>query len=88
MSVSILITDDEPDAAELFRQRFRREARQGTHVLQSADSGEKALRQLAGKIEPELIVILSDINRRAGAAAVRKATMARLAGDDGDCPWR
>jgi hypothetical protein len=29
MTVSILIVDDEPDAAELFRQRFRREARQG-----------------------------------------------------------
>ncbi|TMK07823.1 MAG: response regulator [Alphaproteobacteria bacterium] len=30
MSVSILVVDDEPDVAELFRQRFRREARQGT----------------------------------------------------------
>ena len=62
MSVSILIVDDEPDVAELFRQRFRREARQGTYVLHFADSGEEALRQLAGEIEPELIVILSDIN--------------------------
>ena len=25
--------DDEPDVAELFRQRFRREARQGTYVM-------------------------------------------------------
>ena len=32
MSVSILVVDDEPDVAELFRQRFRREARQGTYV--------------------------------------------------------
>jgi hypothetical protein len=29
MSVSILAVDDEPDVAELFRQRFRREARRG-----------------------------------------------------------
>ena len=62
MSVSILIVDDEPDVPELFRQRFRREARQGTYVLHFAASGEEALDQLAGDIEPELIVILSDIN--------------------------
>ena len=27
-SASILVVDDEPDVADLFRQRFRREARQ------------------------------------------------------------
>jgi CheY-like chemotaxis protein len=32
MSLSILVVDDEPDVADLFRQRFRREARQGTYV--------------------------------------------------------
>ena len=62
MSVSILVVDDEPDVPDLFRQRFRREARQGTYVLHFAASGEEALGQLAGDIEPELIVILSDIN--------------------------
>jgi CheY-like chemotaxis protein len=62
MSVSILIVDDEPDVADLFRQRFRREAREGTYVLHFAASGEEALQQLAGEIEPQLIVILSDIN--------------------------
>jgi hypothetical protein len=36
MSVSILIVDDEPDVANLFRQRFRRESRQGTYVLHFA----------------------------------------------------
>ena len=46
----------------LFRQRFRREARQGTYVLHFAASGEEALDQLADEIQPELIVILSDIN--------------------------
>ena len=49
MSVSILVVDDEPDVAELFRQRFRREARQGTYVLHFAFSGEEALDQLAGR---------------------------------------
>jgi CheY-like chemotaxis protein len=62
VSVSILIVDDEPDVAELFRQRFRREVRQGFYVLHFADSGEEALRLLAEGIRPELIVILSDIN--------------------------
>jgi len=62
VSVSILVVDDEPDVAELFRQRFRREARQGTYVLHFAGSGEEALDMLAHEIEPQLIVILSDIN--------------------------
>ncbi|SRR5579883_704206 len=62
MSVSILVVDDEPDMVDLFRQRFRREARQGTYVLHFAASGEEALEALAGDIKPELIVILSDIN--------------------------
>lgn len=62
MSVSILIVDDESDVAELFRQRFRREVRQGTYVLHFAMSGEEALAKLDGEIEPQLIVILSDIN--------------------------
>jgi CheY-like chemotaxis protein len=62
MTVSILIVDDEADVAELFRQRFRREARQGLYVLHFALSGEEALEKLADEIEPQLIVILSDIN--------------------------
>ena len=62
MSVSILVVDDEPDVVEMFRQRFRREARQGTYVMHFAVSGEQALQLLADGIEPTLIVILSDIN--------------------------
>src|SRR5947208_6472227 len=62
MTVSILVVDDEPDAAELFRQRFRREVRQGTYAMHFAVSGEHALELLSGEIRPELIVILSDIN--------------------------
>src|SRR5215813_7036139 len=62
MSVSILVVDDEPDVAELFRQRFRREARQGTYVMHFAGSGEDALSKLNEGVDPQLIVILSDIN--------------------------
>lgn len=62
MGVSILVVDDEADVAELFRQRFRREVRQGFYVLHFAHSGEAALTMLDSGIRPELIVILSDIN--------------------------
>jgi CheY-like chemotaxis protein len=74
MSFSILVVDDEPDVAELFRQRFRREVRQGIYVLHFAVSGEEALARLAGEIEPQLIVILSDINMPGmdGLALLRK----------------
>ena len=61
MSFSILIVDDEPDVADLFRQRFRREARQGTYVPHFATSGQEALDRLAS-FSPRLIAVLSDIN--------------------------
>ena len=62
MTVSILVVDDESDVAELFRQRFRREVRQGTYAMHFANSGEEALEKLVDGIDPELVVILSDIN--------------------------
>ena len=62
MSLSILVVDDEPDVAELFRQRFRREVRQGLYVLHFAYSAEEALEKLDTGVRPQLIVILSDIN--------------------------
>jgi CheY-like chemotaxis protein len=62
MSASILIVDDEPDVADLFRQRFRREARQGTYVVHFAASAAEALDRLAAAIEPALLAVLSDIN--------------------------
>ena len=61
MSVSILIVDDEPDVGVLFRQQFRRETRESVYVLHFALSASEALERLR-EIEPELIVILSDIN--------------------------
>lgn len=62
MSASILIVDDEPDVAELFRQFFRRELRHGKYVMHFAQSGEAALDILQQQVHPELLVILSDIN--------------------------
>jgi len=56
------VVDDESDVAELYRQRFRREVRQGTYTMHFANSGEDALGKLAGGVEPTLIAILSDIN--------------------------
>ena len=62
MSVSILVVDDEPDVTDLFRQHFRREAREGTYVMHFAGSAQEALDKLAGGIRPQLIVMLYDIN--------------------------
>ena len=44
------------------RQHFRREVRQGRYALHFALSAEEALDKLEDGIEPELIVVLSDIN--------------------------
>src|SRR5262244_2397490 len=62
MSVSIMVVDDEPDVADLFRQSFRREARQGTYVVHFAASAAEALDRLSGEIQPALAAVLSDIN--------------------------
>ena len=74
MTVSILVVDDESDVADLFRQRFRREVRQSIYMLHFAFSGEEALQRLDAEIQPELIVILSDINMpgRDGLALLRE----------------
>jgi CheY-like chemotaxis protein len=57
MSGSILIVDDEPDVADLFRQCFRHEARQGTYVMHFATSGAEALDRLAAGIQPTLVAV-------------------------------
>ena len=63
MNALILVVDDEPDVAELFRQQFRRDLRSNRFLLDFALSAEEAL----GKVErvggdTDLILILSDIN--------------------------
>ena len=91
-SASILVVDDEPDVADLFRQSFRREARQGTYVMLFAVSGAEALDRLAKEIEPTLIAVLSDINMPGmdGLELLGEIKQRRpdLAGHDGDCLWR
>ena len=62
MTVSILVVDDETDVTELFSRRFRREIRDRRYALQFAHSGEQALSLIDAGVEPELRLILSDIN--------------------------
>jgi two-component system, response regulator, stage 0 sporulation protein F len=88
MSVSILAVDDEIDVADLFRQHFRREVRQGQYVLHFACSGEDALGKLAKGIEPQLIVINMPGMDGVGALAGDQAEAPRSAGHHGDGLWR
>jgi CheY-like chemotaxis protein len=62
MSLSILVVDDEADVADLFRQSFRREVRDGVYAMHFAYSASAALTLLSTGVEPPLIVVLSDIN--------------------------
>ena len=62
MGVSILVVDDEQDVAGLFKRRFRSEIKAGTYAVHFAFSGDEALKMLKKEIEPELMLILSDIN--------------------------
>jgi DNA-binding NtrC family response regulator len=61
-SVCILVVDDEPDMAELFRQRFRRELREGAYRLQFVTSAEAALDHLRSDAWHGPTLVLSDIN--------------------------
>jgi CheY-like chemotaxis protein len=79
---SILVVGDEPDVADLFRQGFRREARQGTYVLHFAASGAEALDRLAREVQPTLLAVLSDINMpgaRPGVAGRDQTALPRSA---------
>ncbi len=62
MSISILVVDDEPDVAELFKRKFRRELRNGQYVMHFACSGEDAVNKLERGVEPKVMLVLSDIN--------------------------
>lgn len=60
--LNMLVVDDEPDMAPLFRQWFRREIRTGTVVMKSSTSGPDALETLRDFHKEIPLVILSDIN--------------------------
>lgn len=62
MSTYIVVVDDEPDVAEMFRQQFRRDLRSGRFVMEFAQSAPAALEQVKSIPDPSLILILSDIN--------------------------
>lgn len=62
MSISILVVDDEQDVVALFKRRFRQEIKKGSYSLHFVLSGLEALELLEQEIEPELMLILSDIN--------------------------
>jgi len=62
MSLLILVVDDEPDIEELFRQRFRRDLRDGRFTMEFAYSASAALDRISDSGEASLILILSDIN--------------------------
>jgi CheY-like chemotaxis protein len=62
MTLLILVVDDEPDVADLFRQQFRRDTRAGRFAMEFALSAPEALRRIEQASEAKLILILSDIN--------------------------
>jgi CheY-like chemotaxis protein len=62
MTLQILVVDDEPDVADLFRQQFRRELRAGRFAMDFAQSAAEALERVTAAEEAKLILIFSDIN--------------------------
>ncbi|WP_331528710.1 response regulator transcription factor [Cecembia rubra] len=62
MNMKFLIVDDERDVEILFRQKLRREVREGMFELEFAFSGNEALEILRNHYPPEVMYIFSDIN--------------------------
>jgi CheY-like chemotaxis protein len=62
MKLLILVVDDEPDVAELFRQQFRRDLKTGRFMMEFALSAQEAIAVLGNSSEAKLILVLSDIN--------------------------
>jgi CheY-like chemotaxis protein len=62
MAMKFLIVDDEKDVEFLFRQKLRKEVREGLMDLEFAFSGKQALELLRSHQPPEVMYIFSDIN--------------------------
>ncbi len=80
MSALILVVDDEPDVADLFRQNFRKEIRASRFAMEFANSAQEALAKVESAThEAGLILILSDINMpgMSGLEMLPKARQAR-----------
>lgn len=56
----ILVVDDEPDVADIFRLKFRRELKAGELLFSFAVNGEEALATVAA--DPSITVVFTDIN--------------------------
>lgn len=57
-----MVVDDEEDVQLLFRQRFRKEIKQGNLKFHFAFSAQEALDYLSSQEDDCVILILSDIN--------------------------
>jgi CheY-like chemotaxis protein len=62
MVKKVLIVDDEQAVEPLFRQRFRKEIRNGEIDLLFAFSGEEAIAVLDAQKQTDVVLVLSDIN--------------------------
>jgi CheY-like chemotaxis protein len=62
MMMKFLVVDDERDVEMLFRQKFRKEIRNGLIELEFAFSGKEALELLQNSQPPDVLYIFSDIN--------------------------
>lgn len=60
--MKILVVDDEKDVEALFRQRFRKELRNGEIEIDFKFSGEDAVEYMSNKDPLDLVLVLSDIN--------------------------
>ncbi len=58
----VLIVDDEPDIELLFRQRFRKEIKDGSMKFHFAFSADSALEYLKNLKPFDVVMLLSDIN--------------------------
>jgi CheY-like chemotaxis protein len=62
MNMKFLVVDDEKDVELLFRQKLRKEIRDGVIEFEFALSGQEALEILRSNQPPEVVYIFSDIN--------------------------
>jgi CheY-like chemotaxis protein len=60
--IKIMVVDDERDVEPLFRQKFRKEMREGKIDFHFAFSGEEALEYMRTVSAADIVLILSDIN--------------------------
>jgi CheY-like chemotaxis protein len=61
-SKKLLVVDDEKDVELLFRQKFRKELRNGLIEMEFAFSGQDAMEIIKSNDPPEVVYIFSDIN--------------------------